>query len=78
MRRMSSMIQLITDSSADLPKEIVERYNIKVVPLKINIDGDEYLEGVNIQPEEFFEKICPKPMLQFLILWQVRWDTGCS
>lgn len=51
------MIQLITDSSADLPKEIVERYNIKVVPLKISIDGEEYLEGIDIQPEEFFERM---------------------
>ncbi len=51
------MIQLITDSSADLPKEIIEKYNVKIVPLTINIDGKEYREGVDIKPEEFYEKM---------------------
>lgn len=51
------MIQLITDSSADLPKELIDRYNIVVVPLTITIDGKDYLEGVDITPQEFFEKM---------------------
>lgn len=51
------MVQLITDSSADLPKEYLDKYNISVVPLNINIQGKEYLEGVNITSKEFFEKM---------------------
>jgi len=52
------MIQLVTDSSADLPKELLDKYNISVVPLTINIDGKEYLEGVDLMPQEFYEKMC--------------------
>lgn len=51
------MVQLITDSSADLPKELIDKYNISIVPLTISIDGKEYLEGVNITPQEFYEKM---------------------
>lgn len=52
------MIRLVTDSSADLPKELLDKYNISVVPLTINIDGKEYLEGVDLMPQEFYEKMC--------------------
>ena len=51
------MIQLVTDSTSDLPKEIIDKYNITVVPLTINIDGVDYLEGIDITPLEFYEKM---------------------
>lgn len=51
------MIQLVTDSSADLPKEILDKYNISVIPLTISIDGTEYLEGIDITPREFCDKM---------------------
>lgn len=51
------MLQLVTDSSADLPRELLDKYNISVVPLTISIDGIEYLEGVNLTPQEFYKKM---------------------
>lgn len=51
------MIQLVTDSSCDLPKYIVDKYNISIIPLTISIDGKDYLEGVDITPEEFCMKM---------------------
>ncbi|WP_433745737.1 DegV family protein [Falsibacillus pallidus] len=51
------MVQIITDSSSDLPKELLDRYNITVVPLTVRIDEKEYLEGVNLDPEQFYEKM---------------------
>lgn len=51
------MIQLVTDSSADLPKELLDKYNIFVVPLTINIDGKEYLEGIDLIPQEFHKML---------------------
>lgn len=51
------MIQLVTDSSADLPKKLLDKYNIHVIPLTISIDGKDYLEGVDFTPEEFHEKL---------------------
>lgn len=51
------MIQLVTDSSADLPKEIIDKYNITVVPMNVKVDEEEYLEGVDLSPQEFYEKM---------------------
>lgn len=51
------MLQLITDSSADLPEELLKKYNISVVPLTIHLEGKEYLEGIDIKPHEFYQKM---------------------
>lgn len=51
------MIKIITDSSSDLSKEILEKYNIKVVPLKVNMEGNDYLESIDLTPQEFFSKL---------------------
>lgn len=51
------MIRIVTDSAADLTKEMIEKYGITVVPLTVTIDGKEYAEGVDISPEEFYQKM---------------------
>ncbi|MFB6468502.1 DegV family protein [Cytobacillus sp. Hz8] len=51
------MIKIITDSSADLPKDIIERYDLTIVPLTITIDNQHYLEKVDLTAEEFYEKM---------------------
>lgn len=51
------MIKIFTDSSADLPKDLLERYSISVIPLTIKIEDKEYLEGIDLTPKEFFEKM---------------------
>lgn len=50
-------IRLITDSSADIPVDILERYNIKQLPLHIMFGEEHYLDKVNLSPREFFEKL---------------------
>ncbi|WP_290668266.1 DegV family protein [Kosmotoga sp.] len=54
---MISLIKIITDSSCDLPKEIVREYGIEVVPLSVEIDGKRYIEGKDITPEEYWQKM---------------------
>jgi len=51
------LVQIVVDSSADLPEEIRKKLNIHTVPLTVTIDGVEYVEGVNITPQEFYEKM---------------------
>ncbi|NLC12246.1 MAG: DegV family protein [Firmicutes bacterium] len=51
------MISIVSDSSCDLPREIIDHYRIRIVPLKILIEEEEYLEGVDITPEEFAHKM---------------------
>jgi len=47
-------IKLFTDSAADLPKDLAQRYGIEVLPLMI-IDGDkEYEDNVTLEPAELF------------------------
>ena len=48
-------IALVTDSTANLSKEEIEKYNINVLPIPIYIDDQEYLEGIDIDSEKLFE-----------------------
>ena len=50
-------IKIITDSSADLPKDVFQKLNIDVLPLLINFGEESHLDGVDINIEELFEKI---------------------
>ncbi|MGI6097612.1 MAG: DegV family protein [Dethiobacteria bacterium] len=51
------MLSLVADSSCDLPQEIIDRYGIRLVPLKIMIGGKEYTEGVDLSAEEFVREM---------------------
>jgi DegV family protein with EDD domain len=50
-------IKIITDSTADLPKEIYKKYDIEVLPLLVNFGEESYLDGVEISTNEVFERI---------------------
>jgi len=52
-----SKIKIVTDSTSDLSKEIIRKFNIEVIPLSVSIDGETYLDGVDISPSEFMEKM---------------------
>ncbi len=47
-------IKIITDSCSDLPQEIVETYNIGVVPLEIRFGNKTFLDGIELANEEFY------------------------
>ncbi|KAB7708992.1 DegV family EDD domain-containing protein [Bacillus aerolatus] len=50
-------IKIVTDSSVDLREEILNKYEITSVPLTIFIDGESYLDAVDISPDEFLERM---------------------
>lgn len=50
-------IKIITDSTCDLPREIIEKYDIDVMPVLINFGEDSYLEGTEITRDEMMERI---------------------
>src|SRR6056297_3820789 len=50
-------IKIITDSGSDLPKEIIEKNNIKVIPLEVTINNQTYLDSVDINSEQFYKKM---------------------
>ncbi len=47
-------IQIITDAASDLTKEEQIQYGIDVLPIKIIADGKEYLSGVDMFSDEFY------------------------
>lgn len=50
-------IKIITDSTCDLNKEVIEKYDIEVIPLIVNFGEESYLDGVNIDIREFLRRI---------------------
>jgi DegV family protein with EDD domain len=56
-------LNVVTDSSCDLPGALITRYAIGVIPMSVDIDGVDYREGVDITPAEFFEKMARSPEL---------------
>lgn len=52
-----SAIKIVTDSTADLLMEDIEKLNITVIPLSIQIKGETYLDGVDLSPEQFIEEM---------------------
>lgn len=48
------MIRIISDSTCDLSKELIEKYNVYIVPLHIVLGDDEFLDGVNITPDDIY------------------------
>ena len=50
-------LAVITDSSAFLQSETLRKEDLFVLDIPVNIDGQEYVEGVNLTAQEFYEKM---------------------
>lgn len=50
-------VRLVSDSTCDMSQAQAQELGITIVPLKTIIDGIEYLDGVTITPQEFYEKL---------------------
>lgn len=46
-------ISLVTDSTCDLPPDMIKKYNIQVVPIVIQVGEESYLDQVEIKPKDF-------------------------
>ncbi|MBQ0146608.1 MAG: DegV family protein [Lachnospiraceae bacterium] len=51
------MVRLVVDSICDLPCELIEKYNIGVLPLFVTIGDESYRDRVDIQLEQVYEKM---------------------
>jgi len=49
------VIAICTDSNAQLPPSLIDRYGIEVVPLTVTVDGRHHLEGVDLDADGFYE-----------------------
>ncbi|WP_148927541.1 DegV family protein [Paenibacillus methanolicus] len=50
-------IKIVTDSTTDLPRELLNQYDIEVIPLSIFVDGESFLDTVTISPDEFIQRM---------------------
>ena len=50
-------IALVTDSNAQMPAVLRDRFDVRVVPLAIVLDGQEYHEGVDLTTDEFYARL---------------------
>lgn len=50
-------IGILTDSTCDLPEEILKKYNIEFVPLTVRIGEEQYKDKTEITSQQFFNRI---------------------
>lgn len=50
-------VRIVTDSSADLPVDLVQKHQITVVPCYVVVDGQTFKDGVDIQADEFYRRL---------------------
>jgi DegV family protein with EDD domain len=54
-------IGIVTDSTSDLPKHLIEQYELEVIPTILILDGKEYADGHGISRDDFYTQL---PSLQ--------------
>ena len=52
-----SKIAILTDSCCDLPKEIIEELDIKVLPFTLSIDGESFREMYDLSVQDFYKRL---------------------
>ena len=50
-------IRIVTDSTCDLPEEILSQQDITIIPLHINVGEKTYLDGVDLTREDFYAQL---------------------
>ena len=55
-------IALVTDSTCDLPQELMDHYQIHSLPINISFGDNHYLDKITIQPEQFYTMLDQSPV----------------
>jgi DegV family protein with EDD domain len=50
-------VKIVTDSTSDLPQELIEEFGITVVPAYVQFGGKTYRDGVDISQDEIYHKM---------------------
>ena len=51
------MVKIVTDSTSDLPREVVEEFDITVVPVNVHFGDEVYRDGVELSTDDFYRKL---------------------
>lgn len=69
---VTNKIILSADSTCDLDQELKERYHVHYFPLHIILDGKDYKDGIDITPEEIYQKYYDEKSFQKQLLSMLR------
>jgi DegV family protein with EDD domain len=80
-------VRIVTDSTCDLPADIIAKYGIGVLPLHIHVGSRSYLDGIDMTRDEFYRKLptftehpttaVPSP-IKFRAMYDAFADEGAS
>jgi DegV family protein with EDD domain len=51
------MVKIVTDSTCDIPAEIIEKFGIGIVPINILFGTETFRDRVDITPEQFYKRL---------------------
>ena len=80
-------VKLIADSSCDIGPELAERYNVDFVHIHVRLNGNEYLDGVNITHTDIYENYeknhtlpstCAMNVDEYASVFQPYIEQGCD
>jgi DegV family protein with EDD domain len=54
---MNFSVEIITDSTCDIPQALVEQYGIVIIPHFVIWGNQQYLDRIDLQPEEFYARL---------------------
>jgi DegV family protein with EDD domain len=49
-------VRIVTDSACDIPRDVLDRYGVEVVPLTIRFGDEEFTDGVDLDATEFWKR----------------------
>ena len=50
-------VKIVTDRTADLPPDLAESLGISVIPLNVHFGTDVFKDGIDIKPDEFYQRL---------------------
>ncbi len=56
-------IQIITDSGADIPKQLASELGIIVVPLRVAFGNESYEDGIDLSEDQFYTRLTQEEIL---------------
>src|SRR5512137_456971 len=56
------MVKIVTDSTSDLPPEVARELGITVVPAYVHFGSQSFRDGVDITPEQIYERMLSGPV----------------
>ncbi len=57
-------VAVVTDSASCIPAELLAQYQIGVVPIYVNMGGETFKSGVDLQPATFFKRLRAEPGIE--------------